>query len=184
MVANVEDLLSINHMYLKTHLEGHLAPWGKQIPHNSHYGAFALSSSRPRKLPLPDSEVTHEWVHPSALAQDIPRGDLKELVDKHPDMIWTLLPFEEEVKMQWQYEPSRIVPEEMEVTKAAQKETKMQASFLQKAKTQAKHYAHKAGDEAERFALEREVTQDDSGRPLSENTWLGRLAHHHTRHEK
>ena len=54
----------------------------------------------------PDDIVTHESIHPSVLHQSSVSPVLSGILTLHPRIVSPLLPFEEEMKAKWAYDPS------------------------------------------------------------------------------
>lgn len=80
-------------------------PWGKQPPHDSSSGLFAFGLNTPRAPSTTPNPSTHEYLHPSILAQPLTPA-LAALLDKaDPEVIAPLLPFEERIKAQWHHTP-------------------------------------------------------------------------------
>lgn len=73
-------------------------------------GIYSLTIATHRALPTQPSPHTHELIHSSVLKQkELPKG-LKETLDKYPELIAKLLPLEEELKVNWPYDPSKVQP--------------------------------------------------------------------------
>ncbi|KAK7059013.1 hypothetical protein VNI00_001637 [Paramarasmius palmivorus] len=107
MVANVSDILYMDLSYLAL-LPRPVAPWGAQEPHDPLTGIFSLSLTTQRSLPTGKNDVTHESIHPSVLKQPKLDPAVKKLIDKHPELIAKLHPLEEEMKVQWPYDPEKV----------------------------------------------------------------------------
>ncbi|KAF8641214.1 hypothetical protein AX17_000848 [Amanita inopinata Kibby_2008] len=101
MAARIGDILLLDIDYM-ARLPQPIASWGKQLPHDSRTGIFAVARSVPRPLPLLDVK-TFESIHPSVLEQDIISLPLKELIKQHPQLLCKLMPLEEELKVNWPY---------------------------------------------------------------------------------
>jgi len=83
------------------------APWGTQRPHNSVTGIFLLANTVHRPLPaVPNDPITHESIHSSVLHQTSLSPVLSGILASHPNIVSSLLPFEEEMKAKWAYVPS------------------------------------------------------------------------------
>ncbi|KAL0569552.1 hypothetical protein V5O48_012415 [Marasmius crinis-equi] len=106
MVGHVADILSMDLSYLAS-LPNPVAPWGAQEPHDPMTGVFKLALTTERTLPTSNNEVTHETIHPSVLRQSTLTPAVKDLIDKHPELVSKLLPLEEEMKAQWPYVPGK-----------------------------------------------------------------------------
>lgn len=65
-----------------------------------------LSKTQLRDFPTsPANElVTHEYIHPSILKQRQRHEQLSEVAERYPEMIWKLLPLEEQVKKLWPFD--------------------------------------------------------------------------------
>ncbi|KZV77071.1 hypothetical protein PENSPDRAFT_280333 [Peniophora sp. CONT] len=145
MAAQVGDILSLDVKYLLRGL-GPTAPWGAQKYHDPRTGIYSLTIATHRTLPTQPNPQTHELIHSSVLQQkNLPEG-LKETVDKHPELVAKLLPLEEELKVNWPYDPSKVQPAVAEqinskpsnggvsATSAATTTSERRKSFFAKAK--------------------------------------------------
>lgn len=73
-------------------------------------GIYSLATETHRALPTQPNPQTHELIHPSVLRQKkVPYG-LRETVDKYPELVAKLLPLEEELKINWPYDPTIQLP--------------------------------------------------------------------------
>lgn len=106
MVANVGDMLSWSMDYIKT-LPDPVAPWGEQKPHDPLTGVFSLEATAQRQLPTATNDVTHETIHPSVLRQKTLVTAVEHDIKQHPDLICSLLPLEDELKVNWSYTPGK-----------------------------------------------------------------------------
>ncbi|KAG7099108.1 hypothetical protein E1B28_000981 [Marasmius oreades] len=104
MVAHVSDILSTDLSYLAC-LSHPVAPWGAQEPHDPLTGIFSLSLTTERTLPTSSNNVTHESIHPSVLQQQKLNPAIQSLIEKHPELVCSLLPLEEELRAEWPYKP-------------------------------------------------------------------------------
>jgi hypothetical protein len=95
------SLRSKSHEYHKI-VRKELMAWAS--PSN---GIFRLADKIQRPLPsVPDDPVTHESIHSSVLHQSSVSPVLSGILDLHPKIVSPLLPFEEEMKAKWAYDPS------------------------------------------------------------------------------
>jgi uncharacterized protein (DUF2235 family) len=102
MAACVGDILALDLPYFITQSAHPTAPYGKQPPNKSRKGMFLLTRPIQRDVPRETNDVTHEYIHPSAMRQlDIQPETLEEMVEKNPSILWTLLPLEEQVEKMW-----------------------------------------------------------------------------------
>ena len=70
-------------------------------------GIFCLADKIHRPLPsVPDNPVTNESIHSSVLHQSSVSPVLSKILTLHPKIVAPLLPFEEEMKAKWAYDPS------------------------------------------------------------------------------
>ena len=70
-------------------------------------GIFVLADTIQRPLPsVPNDPITHESIHSSVLHQSSVSPALSVLLTLHPKFVSPLLPFEEEMKAKWAYDPS------------------------------------------------------------------------------
>jgi hypothetical protein len=109
MLANIEDILSVDLEYIRS-LPDPVFPWGKQPPHDSRTGIFALALENTRRLPTKNDAVTHETIHPSVFEQDHMSPQLRESIQNNPLLVCSLLPLEEEMMRNWPYIPGKNVP--------------------------------------------------------------------------
>ena len=66
-----------------------------------------MSNTVKRPLPSePNDPITHESIHSSVLQQPSVSPVLSEILASHPKIVPPLLPFEEEMKAKWPYDPS------------------------------------------------------------------------------
>ncbi|KAF8322151.1 hypothetical protein DL93DRAFT_2051164, partial [Clavulina sp. PMI_390] len=102
--SSVENFISINLKYFKA-LPQPVKPWGKQVPHYSRTGLFALGSSVGRTIEGENPE-TREKIHLSVLEQTLLDVSTLEALQKWPDILEkNLLPLEEEMRSGWVYNP-------------------------------------------------------------------------------
>jgi len=108
MASNIEDMLSLDTHYLATR-PSPVASYGRQPPHNSVEGAHILAHKKQRCLPAFTDDVTHETIHPSVLEQEsIQPKELQVLVEKNPRLIAKLALLEEELKVNWPFDPAKV----------------------------------------------------------------------------
>lgn len=69
-------------------------------------GIFALAATAQRRLPSVPDPITHESIHSSVLHQQSLSPILYGILASHPEIVRPLLPFEEEMKANWAYDPS------------------------------------------------------------------------------
>ncbi|KAF8961004.1 hypothetical protein BDZ97DRAFT_1703631 [Flammula alnicola] len=106
MASQIENILSLDLDYLKTHFQP-VAPWGKQQPHDSATGIFLLADKTERTLPtMPNDPETHETIHPSVLEQMKLGPALSALLAQYPDLVCPLTSLEEQMKKKWPYDPN------------------------------------------------------------------------------
>lgn len=75
---------------------------------SSATGIFALADTVKRQLPTAWNPVTHETIHSSVLKQDAILPHLKEILDKHPELVALLMPLEEELKVNWHFNADSV----------------------------------------------------------------------------
>jgi len=103
MVANIQDMISLDIDYLKDIPEP-INSWGKGVVHNSLTGVYEFAefvSSRIYQPPTPhffQNNSTHEVIHPSVLEQPL-RDDVKDVCATHPEVICKLRPLEETIRI-------------------------------------------------------------------------------------
>ncbi|KAI0004139.1 hypothetical protein BJV74DRAFT_763443 [Russula compacta] len=102
MVANIEDMVSIDTEYVLSLSEPN-APWGTQRPHNSRTGIFVLADTIHRQFPTSFNPTTHESIHPSVLTQSAMLPQLRDTLATHPDLIYPLMPLEQQAKQRWPF---------------------------------------------------------------------------------
>lgn len=74
-------------------------------------GIFVLANTVQRPLPsVPNDPITHESIHSSVLHQPSVSPVLSGILTLHPKIVAPLLPFEEEMKVKWAYDPSSHLP--------------------------------------------------------------------------
>jgi len=99
-------VLSLDLDYLKKLFQP-TAPWGCQQPQNPLTGIFIMANTVKRPLPSkPNDPITHESIHSSVLQQPSVSPALSGILTSHPKIVSSLLPFEEEMKAKWAYDPS------------------------------------------------------------------------------
>ncbi|KAI0361533.1 hypothetical protein OH77DRAFT_1391827 [Trametes cingulata] len=121
MIANVGDALSFDYDYVIS-LPRPTAAWGAQAPHDSRTGIFAVSKEIQRKLPTATDDVTHEVIHPSVLRQVHLVPNLQETINSNPNLIATLLPWEERVKAHWATKLATTSPKLLQAEERAQED--------------------------------------------------------------
>ncbi|KAI6133030.1 hypothetical protein EDD16DRAFT_1688684 [Pisolithus croceorrhizus] len=106
MIANIEDMLSVDLKYV-ARLPDPVAPWGQQPPHDPRTGVFILAKEHTRQLPSKTDQTTHETVHPSVLEQAHLVPQLVKNIQANPSLVCGLLPLEEQMKRDWDYDPMK-----------------------------------------------------------------------------
>ena len=66
---------------------------------------FADTIQRPLP-PVPNDPITHESIHSSVLHQLSVSPVLSGILASHPKIVSSLMPFEEEMKAKWAYDPN------------------------------------------------------------------------------
>lgn len=134
-------------------------------------GIFSLANKITRQLPTSTDNVTHETIHPSVLEQDQILPQLKANLDRNPNLISELLPFEEDTRKNWPYVPGKHPP------KDAKSEGKPENATSHKSVL---NMAVEKGTELRQQTLHglthSEVMKDASGNPVYEKSWLARRA--------
>ncbi|QRV92264.1 choline transport protein [Ceratobasidium sp. AG-Ba] len=157
MLANVEDILSIDFKYAKS-LPRPIAPWGAQPPHTSQMGIYKLAGQAPRR-PSTDP-ATHETMHVSVKEQALLTPQATEWIEKHPDRFTPLLPLEEEIRQTWGYKPGS--------------EPKRDDSLVAKQEKKNEQAAAKGllamAQKVLRSATQTEVIRDEGGRSIYEDS--------------
>jgi uncharacterized protein (DUF2235 family) len=126
--AHIGDALSLDLKYLKNIFQP-AAPWGTQQPHNSVTGIFLLANTVHRPLPAVSNDpITHESIHSSVLHQTSVSPVLSGILASHPNIVSPLLPFEEEMKAKWAYDPSS--PSALAYKKRLEDQSKSSTSWL------------------------------------------------------
>ena len=70
-------------------------------------GIFIFANTVKRPLPSePNDPITHESIHSSVLHQATVSPLLSGILASHPKIVSPLLPFEEEMKAKWAYDPT------------------------------------------------------------------------------
>lgn len=70
-------------------------------------GIFFLANTIQRPLPsVPNDPITNESIHSSVLHQPSVSPILSGILALHPKIVSPLLPFEEEMKAKWAYDPN------------------------------------------------------------------------------
>ena len=64
-------------------------------------GIYSVAKVHQRSLPTVTDDVTHEVIHPSVLEQTNPIPELSYILNEHPEMVHTLLPWEMKMKEGW-----------------------------------------------------------------------------------
>ncbi|KAG9095087.1 hypothetical protein FS749_011123 [Ceratobasidium sp. UAMH 11750] len=162
MLANVEDILSIDFKYTKL-LPRPIAPWGAQPPHSSQTGIYKLTGIAPRR-PSTDP-ATHELMHPSVKEQELRTPQANDWIRDHPDRFCQLLPLEEEIRKTWKYTPG-LAPKRGDSVVARQEQKNEQIA--------AKGLLAMA-QKVLRSATQTEVIRDEGGRSIYEDSWVGRI---------
>jgi len=67
------------------------------------HGIFHLATKSPRRVPTQTDEETHEYIHPSALAQKINIPEVAQSVRANPALLWELTDMEKQFKDNWPY---------------------------------------------------------------------------------
>ncbi|KAG8679053.1 hypothetical protein FRC09_019297, partial [Ceratobasidium sp. 395] len=162
MLANVEDILSIDFKYAKS-LPRPIAPWGAQPPHSSQTGIYKLTGIAARR-PSTDP-ATHELMHPSVKSQELRTPQANDWIEKHPDRFCVLLPLEEEIRKTWQFTPG-ILPkrDDSAVAREEQKNEQIAAKGLMA-----------MAQRVLRSATQTEVIRDEGGRSIYEDSWVARI---------
>ncbi|KAG8735798.1 hypothetical protein FRC10_010150 [Ceratobasidium sp. 414] len=162
MLANVEDILSIDFKYAKS-LPRPIAAWGAQLPHTSQTGIYKLTGIAPRR-PSTDP-ATHELMHPSVKEQALRTPQANDWIRDHPDRFSRLLPLEEEIRKTWQYTPG-LVPkrDDSAVARQEQKNEQIAARGLLA-----------MAQKVLRGATQTQVIRDEGGRSIYEDSWVGRI---------
>jgi hypothetical protein len=123
LCAHIGDALSLDLYYLKNLFQPN-APWGSQEPHNPLTGIFFMANTVKRPLPSKANDpITNESIHSSVLNQPSLSPVLSGILTSHPKIVPPLLPFEEEMKTMWDYQPSSPTALEYEKKLRDQKKT-------------------------------------------------------------
>ncbi|KAJ1303159.1 hypothetical protein OPQ81_011360 [Rhizoctonia solani] len=162
MIANIEDILSIDFKYAKA-LPRPVAPWGEQLPHSSQSGIYKLGGTIERQ-PSTDP-ATRERMHESVKCQKFRTPAANRWIEEHPGRFASLLPLEIEIRENWGYQPGHT-PKRID-TLQARKELKNE-------RTAAKGLIAMA-QKALRNATQTEVIRDEGGRSVYEDSWVGRI---------
>ncbi|KAH0838273.1 hypothetical protein J3R83DRAFT_6529 [Lanmaoa asiatica] len=180
MVANIGDILSVDLKYIRS-LPDPVAPWGKQSPHNSRTGIFALALENTRQLPIKTDDVTHETIHPSVLEQDNIAPQLRASIQKDPLLVCSLLPLEEEMKKSWPYVPGKNVPTDSKGSAQMESATAVEATTLWSTTREVLSVSTQLGTEiikqVQTQAAASKNTNGAAGTQLSATSWLMSLAH-------
>ncbi|KAF8600254.1 hypothetical protein BDV93DRAFT_447913 [Ceratobasidium sp. AG-I] len=162
MLANIEDILSIDFKYCKN-LPRPVAEWGAQLPHNSIDGIYKLGKSVPREPSF--DPATHEMMHPSVTMQAIRTPAADAWVRDHPERFVALLPLEEEVRHTWAYVKGQT-PQRID-TLQAQRELKSERAAVKGLIAMAQR--------ALRSVTQTEVIRDEGGRSVYEDSWVSKF---------
>ncbi|KIJ32055.1 hypothetical protein M422DRAFT_35987 [Sphaerobolus stellatus SS14] len=106
MVSNIEGMLAMDRNYLE-HILWPVAPWGKQMPHDSEIGVFKLANQFPRKIPTRTDDETHEYIHPSVFKQELILPELIQNTEANPSLICELNELENTLREAWGYVPGQ-----------------------------------------------------------------------------
>lgn len=79
-------------------------------------GIYKLAKTIQRTLPTAPSNTTHEYIHPSVLAQDPPNPAVLRILDASPALLWGLLPLEEMLRAHWRVVRAPSSPVEVQGT--------------------------------------------------------------------
>jgi len=108
MVSQIGDILSLDMKYLEG-LPNPIAPWGEQQPHDpTKSGVMVLADTTKRQLPQASNPKTAETIHPSVLQQKSLSPDLLKDIKAHPELICSLTPLEEQVKLNWKVNTEKL----------------------------------------------------------------------------
>jgi len=180
MVANIEDILSMDLEYIKS-LPSPVFPWGKQPPHDSCTGIFSLALENTRRLPTETDNVTHETIHPSVLEQVPMNPQLLENIQKNPLLVCSLLPFEEKMKRSWPYVPGKNVPTDTEEFLRVESATGVETTILWSTTREVLSVGTQLGSEIIKEVRARVAasngTNGAAGKQSSATSWLINLAH-------
>lgn len=143
----------------------HLIPRG----YSPTTGVFSLATTIQRQLPTTTNNVTHETIHPSVLKQVHLYLDLKDDIDKHPQLICTLTPLEEEMKANWPYKPGQHPAHDVATQAAAHSNNEMLEEVTE--------VVTKLGrDVLSHITRKGTGIATESGKRVYEKNWLGDLA--------
>jgi len=162
MLANIEDILSIDFKYAKS-LPRPVSAWGAQPPHTSQSGIYKLTGTAIRQ-PSTDP-ATHELMHPSVKEQALRTTQANDWIRDYPDRFCPLLPFEREIQKTWHYTAGQT-PKRID-TAQAQKELKSEQAATKGLLAMAQKVL--------RSATQTEVIRDEGGRSVYEDSWVGRV---------
>ncbi|KAF8560320.1 hypothetical protein OG21DRAFT_1594239 [Imleria badia] len=180
MIANIEDMLSVDLEYVRS-LPDPVDPWGKQAPHDSRTGIFALTLENQRRLPTKTDDVSHETIHPSVLEQDQISPQLRECIQNNPSLVCSLLPLEEEMKKSWPYVPGKNAPKYSKDSSQAESATGVETTVLWSATREVLSVGTQFGTEIIKEVQTRvaasKSTNDSARKQSSSTSWLMDLAH-------
>ena len=127
-------------------------------------GIYSVAKVQQRTLPTSTNDITHEVIHPSVLHQANPIPELSQVLEEHPELLHTLLPWEENTKEAW--------AGRLEATSAFKVQAKVASTthhshdFVHKAVEAIKHLKH--GDQGDQQAQNEAHSAYVSG-------WLGKV---------
>jgi hypothetical protein len=117
-----------------------------------------------RQISIPRNNTTLETIHPSVFEQAVPHPVIQDAVSKNPQLLANLLPLEEEMKKNWPYVPGK--------NDARVQEAKASKSTLQGLAGG----VVKSGQAILSKITQREDMKTESGAPVMEKNWIGKLA--------
>ncbi|ELU42234.1 choline transporter [Rhizoctonia solani AG-1 IA] len=162
MIANIEDIVSIDFKYAKA-LPRPVAAWGEQPPHSSQSGIYKLGGTIERQLST--DPATRERMHESVKCQELRTPAANQWIEEHPERFVNLLPLELEIRENWGYRPGHT-PKRID-TLQARKELKNEQSAAKSLVAMAQKVL--------RSATQNEVIKDEGGRSVYEDSWVGRI---------
>lgn len=179
MIANIEDMLSVDLKYV-ARLPDPVAPWGQQPPHDPRTGVFILAKEHTRQLPSKTDQTTHETVHPSVLEQAHLVPQLVKNIQANPSLVCGLLPLEEQMKRDWDYDPmkGKLVEPKYEASTnslwgASEGAISVHTEFEQRIYEQIR--TDQVRTDTRRSGTQILAVESDSG--LDADGWLARLTH-------
>ncbi|EGN94668.1 hypothetical protein SERLA73DRAFT_96017 [Serpula lacrymans var. lacrymans S7.3] len=178
MVANIEDMLSVDMTYIKS-LPDPVALWGEQQPHDPRTGIFILSDKISRTLPTKTDDVTHETIHPSVLRQAHMLPQLQKNIDEDPALVCQLLPFEQEMREHWPYVPGKYDAKQSRGSAQVISVTSAKKDFLWSSTKEVVSVGAQLGQEL--FREVRQTTTTTSGGDNAQashgSSWFAQIAH-------